>query len=458
MSTRAYAFLFALALTACATTGAPPAEVRATARAAYLYGFPMIESYKVIHAYSVDEGGPQYKGPFNHIKNEARVYTPQDTAVVTPNSDTPYSFVVMDLRAEPLVLTVPGMEGDRYFSVQLVDLYTHNFAYIGTRATGNFGGTFLIAGPDWKGRKPRGVERVLRCETQLALAIYRTQLKGPDDMEKVKAIQAEYRIQPLSAFRAMPAPLRPPAIDWPRPEKGLDKTVEFFRLLDFLLQFAPVHPSERALRDQLAAIGIGTGFDPGALSPEMKSAIEAGIRDAWRDYDALQVRISAKEVKSGDLFGTRAYLKNNYLYRFAAARIGLFGNSKEEALYPIYAVDADGAPLDASQNAYTLTLREEDLAAAKAFWSVTMYDGKTQLLIDNPLNRYLINSPMLDSLRKGDDGSITIHVQKDAPAEDKMSNWLPAPNGPFYMVLRLYIPAPEVIAGTWQAPAVQRAP
>ncbi len=458
MRTHACAFLFALALTACATTGAPPAEIRATAREAYLYGFPMIENYKAIYAYCVDEGGPQYKGPFNRIKNEARLYTPQDTAVVTPNSDTPYSFLVMDLRAEPLVLTVPGMEGDRYFSVQLVDLYTHNFAYIGTRATGNFGGTFLIAGPGWKGRKPRGVERILRCETQLALAIYRTQLKGPDDMDKVKAIQAEYRVQPLSAFLATPAPLRPPAVAWPQPEKGLDKTIESFRLLDFLLRFAPVHPSERAVRERMAAIGIGAGFDPARVTPETKSALEAGIRDAWRDYDALQTRISAKEVTSGDLFGTRAYLKNNYLYRFAGARIGLYGNSKQEALYPIYAVDADGAPLDASQHAYTLTLREEDLAVAKAFWSVTMYDGKTQLLIENPLNRYLINSSMLDSLEKGDDGSITIHVQKDAPGEDKKSNWLPAPNGPFYMVMRLYIPAPTVVAGEWEAPAVQRVP
>jgi hypothetical protein len=238
----------------------------------------------------------------------------------------------------------------------------------------------------------------------------------------------------------------------------MSKSTEFFGYLDFLLAAAPTHPSERALRERMAAIGIGAGFDPAGLTPEMKSALEAGIRDAWKDYDALQERIAAKEVTSDDLFGTRAYLKNNYLYRFAGARIGLYGNSKEEATYPIYGVDADGAPLDASSNAYTLTLRKEDLAAAKSFWSVTMYDGKTQLLIDNPLDRYLINSPMLDSLQKGSDGSLTIYIQKDAPGEDKESNWLPAPNGPFYMVLRLYIPAPEVIEGKWEAPAVQRAP
>jgi hypothetical protein len=457
MRTLASALLLVLGLTACATTGAPPAEVRATAREAYLYGFPMIESYKTIYAYAVDEGGPQYKAPFNQLKNEARVYTPRDTAVVTPNSDTPYSFVMMDLRAEPFVLSVPGMEGDRYFSVQLVDLYTHNFAYIGTRATGNFGGTFLVAGPDWNGKKPRGVEKILRCETQIALAIYRTQLTGPADMKRVEEIQAEYQVQPLSAFTRTPAPASPSPIEWPQPEKGVDKSVEFFRTLDFLLQFAPTHPSERALRERMAAIGIGAGFDPATLTPETRSALEAGIRDAEKDYEALQERIAAKEVTSGDMFGTRAYLKNNYLFRFAAARIGLFGNSREEAFYPISAVDADGAPLDASSSAYTLTLGKRDLAAAKAFWSVTMYDGKTQMLIDNPLDRYLINSPMLESLQKGSDGSITLYIQKDPPGEDKESNWLPAPDGPFYMVFRLYIPAPEVIEGKWEAPAVQRA-
>jgi len=459
MRTPVSAFLLALGLTACATTGAPPsAEVRATAREAYLYGFPMIENYKTMYAYSLDEGGPQYKAPLNQLKSAARVYTPRDTTVVTPNSDTPYSFVVMDLRAEPLVLSVPGMEGDRYFSVQLIDLYTHNFAYIGTRATGNFGGTFLVAGPDWNGRKPRGVERVLRCETRIALAIYRTQLKGPADLNKVAEIQAEYQVQPLSAFTRTPAPASPPALEWPKPAEGIDRSVELFRYLDFLLQFAPTHPSELELRQRMIRIGVGAGFDAAGLKPEMKSALEAGIRDAWKDYDALQERVNAKEVTSGDMFGTRAYLKNNYLYRFAAARIGLYGNSKEEAAYPIYGVDADGAPLDASSSAYTLTLRKQDLAAAKAFWSVTMYDGKTQMLIDNPLNRYLINSPMLESLQKGSDGSITLYVQKDAPDEDKESNWLPAPDGPFYMVLRLYIPAPEVNAGTWEAPAVQRVP
>src|SRR6185436_4466300 len=105
-----------------------------------------------------------------------------------------------DLRAEPLVLTLPAIEKGRYYSVQMIDAYTHNFDYLGTRATGNEGGTFLVAGPGWKGETPKGVKKVCRCETDLMLAVYRTQLFGPDDLENVKKVQSGYLAQPLSAF------------------------------------------------------------------------------------------------------------------------------------------------------------------------------------------------------------------------------------------------------------------
>jgi hypothetical protein len=434
-------------------------EVRSIAKEAYIYGYPIIENYKVMYAYSVDKDGDQYKGPFNQITGEARLYTPADKTVVTPNSDTPYSFVVMDLRAEPMVLTVPEMEPDRYFSIQFIDLYTHNFDYIGTRATGNGGGVYMIAGPDWKGEKPEGVDTVFKSETQLVLALYRTQLLSPDDMENVKKLQAGYLAQPLSEFSgSMSSNLSEP-IAWPAPQKDMTESLSFFGYLNFLLQFTPTHPSERELMDRFARIGVGAGlpFDEADMTPEMKSAMLAGITDAWKDFEALQKRTDAGEYTSGDMFGTREFLDNNYLFRMAAAKIGLYGNSREEAFYPIYMLDADGAGLDASQYHYTLTLEKAPYPVAKAFWSVTMYDGKSQLLIDNPLSRYLINSPMLESLQRNPDGkSVTLYLQKDPPDSDRESNWLPAPNGPFYVVMRLYIPGPEVIDGTWVRPEIQR--
>ena len=183
-----------------------PTEARAIAKEAYVYGYPMVDNYRIMHAYFVDAKNPEYKAPWNELVNIPRVYTPADTAVQTPNSDTPYSFVGMDLRAEPIVLTVPAIEKERYFSIQLIDAYTFTFDYIGSRATGNDGGSFLVAGPGWKGDKPQGVKEVIRSETEFVLAGYRTQLFNPDDLNNVKKIQAEYKAEPLSAFLGQPAP------------------------------------------------------------------------------------------------------------------------------------------------------------------------------------------------------------------------------------------------------------
>jgi hypothetical protein len=124
-----------------------PEEARAIAKEAYIYGFPMVDNYRILHAYFVDTDNPEFKGPPNQIANIGRVYTPEDKTVQTPNSDTPYSMLGADLRLEPLVLTMPAVEEGRYYSAQFIDLYTFNFAYAGSRATGNQGGTFLLAGP-----------------------------------------------------------------------------------------------------------------------------------------------------------------------------------------------------------------------------------------------------------------------------------------------------------------------
>src|SRR6266700_5358348 len=153
-----------------------PAEARTIAKEAYVYGFPIVDNYRIQHAYWMDRTNPEYKGPFNQIWNSASLFSPADKAIQTPNSDTLYSFIGADLRSEPLVLTVPAIEKERYFSVQLIDYYTFNFDYIGTRTSGNGGGSFLLAGPEWKGDAPKGVKEVFRCETKLAFPTYRTQL------------------------------------------------------------------------------------------------------------------------------------------------------------------------------------------------------------------------------------------------------------------------------------------
>jgi hypothetical protein len=435
------------------------AEARAIAKEAYIYGFPMVDSYRIQHAYFVDTANPEYKAPWNQIVNVPRVYTPADTAVQTPNSDTPYSFVGLDLRAEPIVLTVPPIEKDRYFSIQLIDAYTFNFDYIGSRTTGNDGGSFLIAGPGWKGETPAGVKKVFQSETEFAFALYRTQLFNPDDLDNVKKVQAGYKAEPLSAFLGQPAPAAAPAIDFIKPlTPDEEKTsLAFFNELNFVLQFCPTVPSETDLMARFAKIGVGAGktFDVNTLLPEMKTAIEQGMADAWVDLGNLQKRIESGEVPIGDLPGSRSFLKNNYLYRMGTAVLGIYGNSKEEAMYPLYGVDAEGQKLDGA-NRYTMHFAPGQLPPVNAFWSLTMYELPASLLVANPLNRYLLNSPMLPQFVKDPDGGLTLYVQNESPGADKEPNWLPAPKGPFLVFMRLYWPNQEALDGTWKHPPMAK--
>lgn len=432
-----------------------PQEAREIAKEAYIYGFPLVDSYRVQYAYFVDSENPEYKAPWNEIRNFARVFTPDDKAVQTPNSDTPYSFLGMDLRSEPIVLTVPPIEKNRYFSIQLIDAYTFNFAYIGSRATGNDGGSFLIAGPYWNGPTPKGVKKVIRSETELVLAPYRTQLFNSDDIDNVKKVHAGYKAQPLSEFLGQPAPDAAPAINFIKPLTPDEQksSLEFFKILNFTLQFCPTHASEKQLMERFSRIGIGAGreFDSSALSPEMKAAFEQGVSDAWADFAALKRKMDAGEVVSGDCFGTREFLKNNYLYRMAAAVIGIYGNSKQEAMYPLYLVDSSGRKLDGA-NQYRLRFAAEQLPPVNAFWSLTLYELPSSLLSANTIDRYLLNSPMLPQFKRDADGGLTLLIQHESPGVDKEANWLPAPKGSFFLVLRLYWPKAEALDGKWTAP------
>jgi hypothetical protein len=456
------AFLILLPSTAVrAQTIVSPADARAIAKEAYIYGYPMVDSYRIQHAYFVDTRNPEYKGPWNQLVSFSRVFTPEDKAVQTPNSDTPYSFLGMDLRAEPIVLTVPAIEKDRYFSIQLIDAYTFNFDYIGSRATGNAGGSYLIAGPGWKGEAPKGVKKIIRAETELVLGAYRTQLINPADIDNVKKVQAGYKAQTLSAFLGQRAPRAAEAIDFIEPltPEAQKTSLQFFDILNFVLQYCPTNPSETELMTRFTGIDVGGGkaFDAANLSPEMKAAIEQGMADAWADLATLEKRIDAQEVTSGDVFGTREYLKNNYLYRMAAAVLGIFGNSKQEAMYPIYTVDDGGQKLDGASR-YSVHFAPGQLPPVNAFWSLTMYELPSSLLSANSINRYLLNSPMLPQFKRDADGGLTLWVQNESPGKDNEANWLPAPKGSFFMVMRLYWPKDAALQGTWTAPPLKRTP
>ncbi len=430
-------------------------QAREIAKDAYVYGFPMLDEYRVMYAFSVDTKNPQYKGPFNSILNIARVFTPEDTAFVTPNSDTPYSFVGLDLRAEPAVISVPPIEKERYFVFQMMDLYTFNFDYLGTRATGNDGGDFLIAGPGWTGSAPAGIKKVIRSETQLVTLVGRTQLFNPGDLDNVKRIQGGYQVRTLSAYLGeAPKPAPEPAWKLPLSAEDQRTSPEFFGMLGYLLQFCPAHPSEVALRERFAKIGIvpGKPLDTKALPAAIQQALRDGMADGQRAIDARRAELDGK---IDTLFGTREFLHNDYIGRAVGAQAGIGANSRDEALYPLYAADADGKPLDGREGRYTLKFKT--LPPVNAFWSLTAYELPSQFLISNPLDRYLINAPMLPGLTRDPDGGLTIYIQSDSPGADKEANWLPAAKGPFMLAMRYYLPKPELLDGEWTSPPVERA-
>ncbi len=261
-----------------------PDEARAIAKEAFIWGFPLVDSYRIQHSYFVDTASPEYKGAWNTIHNTARVYTPDDKAIQTPNSDTPYSFVGADLRVESLVLTVPEVDQVRYYSLQFIDMYTFNFTYVGSRATGNGAGSFLLAGPSWKGETPPGIKDVIRSETDFAFVLYRTQLFGADDIDKVKAIQASYGVQPLSAFLHQSAPKPPSDIHFFEPLGAADQktSAAFFDQLNFILQFCPSHPSEA--EPERASAGSGSRLGCRSMLQLLRPRCDRRSRTGWQRH------------------------------------------------------------------------------------------------------------------------------------------------------------------------------
>jgi hypothetical protein len=435
------------------------------AEAGFIYGLPIVMNYAIMYEYAVDRNSGQFKAPFNQIKNVPNVYTYKDTAIITPNSDTPYSFAWMDLRAEPIILSVPAVDPKRYYSVMLCDGNTYNYGYIGTRATGSEAGDYMVVGPDWKGATPSGIKQVFRSSTQFSVAGYRTQLFNADDLDGVKKVQAGYKVQTLSAYLNQTPPPPAPAIEFPKIDKELVKT-NFFDYLDFALQFASAEANETEIRAQLARIGVGPGktFNFKDLPLEQKLEIGLGMKEGQKKVDDA-VANAGKAINGwrvSSLPGDSAHYNGDWLMRSTTAQAGIYGNDAAEAMYPFTRVDSDGQTLDGSKSNYTLTFPPGQQPPVNAFWSLTMYDGKTQLLIENSINRYLINSPMLPSMKTNADGSLTLYIQNKSPGADKEANWLPAPDGPIYLLMRLYWPkteAPSILPagdGTWQPPGVKR--
>ncbi|KQZ83568.1 DUF1254 domain-containing protein [Pseudomonas sp. Root562] len=424
-------------------------ELRTIAREAWIYAYPMLMHYQTLEKQALDPSAPAYVGGFNRFRHYSALYTPNNREIVTPNNDTPYSWAWLDLRSEPQVLSVPAVAADRYYVHQLVDQYTHNFAYVGVLSTGREAGDYLIVGPHWQGPTPEGIKAVLRSETEIVMILGRTGLKNVDDLPAVRALQQQYRLRALHEYTGSAPPVAAAAIAWQPWDAKTGLGLEFIATLNQILTLCPTPPSEQALLERFSRIGIvpGQAFDVAALTTDVRDALMAGVADAQAQ---LQTAVNQTRTTLG-LFGNREALHGNYLNRAVAANVGIYGNSVEEAFYTGARLDSQGQPLQGGRR-YRLRFAPGQLPPASEFWSLTLYDLPDRQLVANPIDRYCLSSR--DALQVDADGGVTLVMQTSAP--ESSNNWLPTPaQGAFTLILRLYGPKPDVVEQRWRMPVVE---
>ncbi len=421
-----------------------PQAVRGLAKAAYIFTYPLVMNYRTMFMQAID--GDRTMGSWLHLG----LSSPADTDIVTPNNDTPYSYAWVDLRTEPWVLTMPRIEKERFYTSQWDDYWGYVLDNPGSVNDGNEGVSVLLASPSWKGSLPNGVARVIQGETDFLGTLTRTQIiGGPEDLERVKAIQESYKLEPLSSFAGTPAPTPAPAIAWPKWAEDDEAKEVYWTYVSFLLPFVTPNPEDQEMYEALASLGIESGsrWDPAALEPGVREAMQQGLEDGRAEMKKL----SEGGIDAAKFFGTRQRVGTNYMDRSLGVYMGIFGNVKEVSVYLSMPADADGTPLVGGKSTYTLTFTREQMPPVDYFWSITMYKLPQRLLVDNPIDRYSIGSATA-GLKTNEDGSLVIYVGTESPGHDKESNWLPAPDGPFWTVMRCYGPSQSIVDGIYKRP------
>ena len=450
--------LLALSIQPLSATTVSKEEVKSITKEAYIYAYPMMEHYKMIFVTKVWKDSPVYEAPFNELTHNAVLLGPEYTTMVRPNNDTFYSNVIFDLRAEPMILSVPAISDNRYYSWQLIDLFTHNVAYVGTRETGFKAGKYLIAGPNWSGKKPKGITKVIQTDSNILLALARTQVYSADDAKNAKKIMSEYKVETLSQYMGTPSPKAATTLDFPIYSLEKIRSVDFITYLNFLLGQVKPNPSESALLKRMSKVGGGANvaFDVNSIDSETKEIMQKAVDEAMVEIEAEVKNLGVLQdrwMQVSGAFGSVKEMQGKYLTRAAAAFFGLYGNSIEEAFYPDTTIDENGEALDGSKHNYTLHFSKDRLPPVKAFWSLSMYKLPEQHFIENSINRYVISSAT-EGLKYNKDGSLDVYIQKDKPSADKISNWLPAYDGKFSLQARLYWPEPSSLDPLYVLPKV----
>lgn len=422
-------------------------ELRSIARDAYTFGYAMIENYRTLHEQAVDASDPRYTGGFGQFRHYSEPFTPDNTDIVTPNNDTPYSWGWFDLRAEPLVVTVPAIE--RFYILPFHDLYTVYAGYVSAATTGTGSGRYLLAGPSWTGGTPDGFDGVITASTDFVGCLGRTAFTD-GDLDALRRIQQSYSVSPLHEVDGSAAPAVDP-VPWPSWDESAATDIRFFDILDFLLRFAPVLDEDREVRDRMASIGLdGTGrFATGDLDDADREHLQHGLDDGIAHLD----EVAASTASSTGLFGTREDMAGAYDNRNVGAKKGLYGLPPAIAWYGGWLVDSDGQHITGLTD-YTITFTADELPKTRFFWSATLYTLPQRLLSANEIDRYSIGD-RTEGIRFDDDGSITLYVQHRRPdAETEVSNWLPSPEGPFTVIIRAYGGDTSIAEGTYRLPPI----
>ncbi|RZN16379.1 DUF1254 domain-containing protein [Bradyrhizobium sp. Leo121] len=427
---------------------------------AYIYGYPLVTvemTRRVITNRPKVEGT---RGPMGQIINLRQYPNASFRDVTAPNADTLYSSGFFYVDKEPWVLSVPDMKG-RYFLLPMLDGWTTVFAVPGTRTTGTGAQTYAITGPNWSGALPSGVKE-LKSPTNIVWLIGRLYCTGtPEDYAAVHALQDQLKMVPLSSYGkeyTPPAGTVDPSIDMKTPVRDqvnrMD-AVEFFTLLAQLMKDNPPYAAEAPEVARFAKIGLVPGKDFDAS--KLRADFAKRIPQLAFDRILLQTKVNdAVKHVNGWIYDTKTGIYGtDYLNRAIVTAIGLGANRTQDAIYPFSQRDAEDHDYDGA-NKYVLRFPKGQLPPARGFWSVTMYDAN-YFFVANPINRYSI-SPRQD-LKTNADGSTDLYIQNQSPGPDKESNWLPAPNGKFKLMLRMYWPdenPPSIVDGTWMPPKVEK--
>jgi hypothetical protein len=446
-----------LSLTARAQSAVTEQEAQSIAVDAYIYFYPLILMDITRKQSTNIEPGKEFgKGPMNMFVNVPQ-YPPADfKGVVRSNFDTLYSIAWLDLTKEPQVVSAPDTNG-RYYLLPMLDMWTDVFASPGWRTTGTQAANFLVTPRGWNGTIPAGFARI-EAPTPYVWIIGRTKTDGPPDYDAVNKIQAGYKVTPLSEWGKSPKPVEvkiASSVDMKTPPKTQIDTMQadqFFIYAAELLKLHPPHLTDQPIIAQLMRIGFepGKSFDITKVDPVVKKALEAAPAAA-QSLMEWKVPTLARVVNYWSMnTDTMGVYGNYYLKRAIVAQLGLGANLPEDAIYPLNLADEAGKPLDGASK-YTIHFDKGATPPVNAFWSLTLYDSHG-FQVANSLNRFAVSSWM--PFKYNPDGSLDLYFQNENPGTDKEVNWLPAPNGPFNLTMRLYSPKSDALTGKWNPPPI----